>query len=139
MATITTTSKKNVVELVKDTKNAKLEHIIINGITVGIMGSVNETDRETALSIIQKAVDNSENVYDMMSKINQMVTIEESNINPDEEIEIDGEKYLINYTDRKIYNSICKEVANMNDIKVAMPAEAIKTILVDRVRLFNNK
>lgn len=136
MANINTTKKKNVVELIRDTQNARLENIVVNGTLIGAMGFSDDAGRKAALNTIQEAVDNSENIFDMMLKINQMATIEESNVEPDEQIEVDDEMYLVNYTQKKAYTMDCEEIANMDDLRVPnMPKEAIKAILVDRIKL----
>ena len=55
MANITTT--KNAVEIRSELKanGTRVEYIIIDGIKCGILGSVSEADRATALKTLQEA------------------------------------------------------------------------------------
>lgn len=130
------TANKNTVQLIADLGNTKLEHIIINGRDVGIMGFTSEKDKANAEQFLQDIVDNSDNIYEIMAKMSQMATLCENNVTPDEEINIGGSKYYISYKDRTVYDTKANVVADLEDLaSVELPDVAIKTLLTDRVKL----
>ena len=78
---------KNAVEIRSELKanGTKVEYIVINGQKCGIMGSVNEADREAALKALNTAYAASNgDIYEMMEKLATIATIEEKEIKPDE-------------------------------------------------------
>lgn len=128
MATINTT--KNAVELRK-VIGTKLEHIVINGQTIGIMGSVSEADREAALKALNEAyIASNGDIYEMMHKLNTIATLDENNIEADEVID---DEIIISYTERKAYDMDGNELANCEGLP-EMPKEAVKALLIERVK-----
>lgn len=125
---------KNAVEIRSEFKanGTKVEYIVINGQKCGIMGSVSEADREAAIKALNAAyIASNGNIFEMVQKLNDIATIEEKNINPDEMVEIHGVEVMISYANRKAYTMDGKEIANCDDMP-AMPNEAVKALLVAR-------
>lgn len=128
MATINTT--KNAVELRK-VMGTKLEHIVINGQTIGIMGSVSEADREAALKALNEAyIASNGDIFEMMTKLNTIATLDEKNIEADEVID---DEIIISYKERKAYDMDGNELANCEGLP-NMPKEAVKALLMERVK-----
>lgn len=128
MANITTT--KNAVELRK-VLNSKLEHIVINGQTIGIMGSCSDADRETALKALNEAyIASNGDLYEMMLKLDSIANLDEKNIEADEVV---NDEIIISYKERKAYDMDGEELANCDDLP-EMPNEAVKALLMERVR-----
>lgn len=136
MATINTTNTtKNAVEIREELKanGTKIEYIVINGQTVGVLGSTGEKDRQNAIAAIQKALDASNgDIYEMMQKLSIIATIEEKEIAPDEMIEVCGEEVIISYAAKTAYTIDGEEIADCKDLP-DMPNEAIKAVLVARI------
>lgn len=136
MTNITTTNTaKNAVEIRAElAKNGTIiEYIVINDQKIGILGSVSEKDRQNAIKAIQTALDASNgNIYEMMTKLSTIATIEEKDILPDEMIEIDGEDVIISYTSKAAYDLDGNEIVDCRDLP-DIPDEAIKAVLEARV------
>ena len=136
MATINTINNtKNAVEIRSELKanGTKIEYIVINDQKVGILGSINEADREKAIKVLNDTYTASNgNIYEMMQKLMTIATIEEKEIEPDEQIKICGKDIVLSYTNRKAYDMKGNEIANCDDMP-NLPKEAIKAILVARV------
>lgn len=131
--TIDTT--KNAVEIYTEFKanGTKIEYIVIDGMKCGILGSVNEADREAAIKVLNKAYEASNgNIMEMMMKLSTVATIEEKEIEPDEMVEVCGEEVILSYSKAKAYTIDGEELANCDDLH-SMPKEAIKAVLVARV------
>lgn len=135
MATINT--KKNAtlnrVQLMKE-NNSNLEFLYIDGIKVGAMGSVNDRDREAGIAVIQRIVDNSNKkgmalVFEVMSQVNFEASMNEKQIQPDEQVRIEDKECVISYQSKKIYDMAGKELASASDIGDNTPKEAIREIL----------
>lgn len=129
-------TNKNAVEIRSELKKngTKIEYIVIDGINLGILGSVNEADRAAALDAINKAyVASNGNIMEMMMKLSTIATIEEKNIVPDEVAEICGEEIIISYSNAKAYTMDGEEIANCDDLP-DMPKEAVKAVLVERAK-----
>ena len=135
MATINT--KKNVtlnrVQMLKDS-NSNMEYLSIDGIPCGYMGSVSEADREAGLAVIQRIVNNSDKkgmalVMEVMSQVNFEASMNENNIQPDEQVRIEDEDCVISYQSKKIYDMAGKELADASDMGDNIPKEAIREIL----------
>lgn len=138
MAAINT--NKNVVEIRSELKanGTKVEYIVIDGVKCGILGSVNEADRATALKVLQDAyVASNGDIMEMMCNLNTIATIEENGIEPDEIVKICGVDVMLSYSNRKAYTMDGEEIANCNDI-IAMPKEATKALLIARAELALN-
>ena len=134
MANINNTKKSlNRVQLMKE-NNSNLEFLYIDEIKVGAMGSVSEADREAGLAVIQRIVNNSDKkgialVMEVMSQMNFEASMNENNIQPDEQVRIEDEDCVISYQSKKIYDMAGKELADASDMGDNIPKEAIREIL----------
>ena len=134
MANINNNKKSlNRVQLMKE-NNSNLEFLYIDGIKVGAMGSVSEVDREAGLAVIQRIVNNSNKkgmalVTEVMSQVNFEASMNENNIQPDEQVRIEDEDCVISYQSKKIYDMAGKELADASDMGDNIPKEAIREIL----------
>lgn len=134
MANINNTKKSlNRVQLMKE-NNSNLEFLYIDKIKVGAMGSVSEADREAGLAVIQRIVNNSDKkgmalVMEVMSQVNFEASMNENNIQPDEQVRIEDEDCVISYQSKKIYDMAGKELADASDMGDNIPKEAIREIL----------
>lgn len=142
MATINTTNTtKNAVEIRSELNNngTKIEYIVINGQKCGILGSTSEKDKQNAIKAIQTALDASDgDIYEMMSKLSTIATLEENEIDSDEMVEVCGEDIIISYASKAAYSTDGEEIVNCADLP-DMPNEAIKAVLVARAEtLLNN-
>lgn len=133
MANINT--KKNAVEIRTELKanGTKIEYIVINGQKCGLLGSTNEADRANAIKALNDAyVASGGNIYEMLSKLEIIATIEEKEIEPDEVVNVHGIEIILSYSKAKAYTMDGNEVANCDDLP-SMPTEAIKAVLMARV------
>ena len=141
MATINTTNTtKNAVEIRAElnANGTKIEYIIINGQKCGILGSTSEKDKQNAIKAIQTALDSSNgDVYEMMSKLSTIATIEENEIESDEMVDVCGEDIIISYAAKAAYTVDGEEIVNCADLP-DMPNEAIKAVLVARAETLLN-
>lgn len=134
MANINNTKKSlNRVQLMKENNN-NLEFLYIDGIKVGAMGSVSDADREAGVAVIQRIVNNSNKkgmalVMEVMSQVNFEASMNENNIQPDEQVRIEDEDCVISYQSKKIYDMAAKELADASDMGDNIPKEAIREIL----------
>lgn len=134
MANINNTKKSlNRVQLMKE-NNSNLEFLYIDGIKVGAMGSVSDADREAGVAVIQRIVNNSDKkgmtlVMEVMSQVNFEASMNENNIQPDEQVRIEDEDCVISYQSKKIYDMAGKELADASDMGDNIPKEAIREIL----------
>lgn len=134
MANINNTKKSlNRVQLMKE-NNSNLEFLYIDEIKVGAMGSVSKADREAGLAVIQRIVNNSDKkgmalVMEVMSQVNFEASMNENNIQPDEQVRIEDEDCVISYQSKKIYDMAGKELADASDMGDNIPKEAIREIL----------
>ena len=134
MANINNNKKSlNRVALMKE-NNSNLEFLYIDGIKVGAMGSVSDADREAGLAVIQRIVNNSDKkgmalVMEVMSQVNFEASMNENNIQPDEQVRIEDEDCVISYQSKKIYDMAGKELADASDMGDNIPKEAIREIL----------
>ena len=129
-----TNNTKNAVEIRAELQanGTKVEYIIVNGQKLGILGTTGEKDKQNAIKAIQTALDSSNgNIYEMMQKLNTIATIEENEIDPDEQIEVNGVDIIISYSAKTAYTMDGEEIANCTDLP-DMPNEAIKAVLVAR-------
>lgn len=121
MANINNSKKSlNRVALMKE-NNSNLEFLYIDGIKVGAMGSVSDADREAGIAVIQRIVDNSNNkgmalVMEVMSQVNFEASMNENNIQPDEQVKVENTDCVISYQSKKIYDMAGKELADASDI-----------------------
>ena len=133
MATINNT--KNAVQIHTEMKSngTKIEYIVIDNQRIGILGSVNKNDREKALKVLNETyIASNGNIMEMMQKLMTIATIDEKEIEPDEQVEVCGYDIILSYSKAKAYDMDGNEIANCSDLP-AMPTEAIKAILIARV------
>lgn len=134
MANINNSKKSlNRVALMKE-NNSNLEFLYIDGIKVGAMGSVSDADREAGIKVIQHIVDNSNKkgmalVMEVMSQVDFEASMNENNIQPDEQVKVENTDCVISYQSKKIYDMAGKELADASDIGDNTPKEAIREIL----------
>ena len=134
MANINNNKKSlNRVQLMKE-NSSNFEFLYIDGIKVGAMGSVSDADREAGLAVIQRIVNNSDKkgmalVMEVMSQVNFEASMNENNIQPDEQVRIEDEDCVISYQSKKIYDMVGKELADASDMGDNIPKEAIREIL----------
>lgn len=134
MLNITNTNTKNVVELRKElnANGVAIEYITIEGNKIGMLGAVNEKDREAAIKTLNEAYAASNgNVYEMIRKLDTLATMEEKKIDPDEVVQVCGRDILISYSKATAYTMTGKELADCADLP-SMPNEAIKAVLIAR-------
>lgn len=136
MTNITTTNtSKNAVEIRAELQKngTTIEYIVVNGQKLGVLGSTGEQDKQNAIRAIQTALDSSNgNIYEMMSKLNTIATIEEHEIDADEMIKVRGRDVIISYANKTAYTINGEELVNCRDLP-DMPKEATKAVLVARV------
>lgn len=128
-------NKKNMnrVQLMKE-NGSNLEFLYIDNIKIGAMGSVSDADREAGIKVIQRIVDNSNKkgmalVMEVMSQVNFEASMNENNIQPDEQVKVEDTDCVISYQSKKIYDMAGKELADASDIGGNTPKEAIREIL----------
>lgn len=139
--------RKTTVELIADTTRdgVTMEWISIDGVKIGTMGYANKKDKEAALRLIQRVVDNSENTgYDLYMEImntcmtGAAMTEEGVSALESEEIEVEGVPVIINYEAQKAYigiNNTLEVVASLEDLdNDEIPEVAVKALLVERAK-----
>lgn len=133
MANINNSKKSlNRVALMKE-NNSNLEFLYIDGIKVGAMGSVSDADREAGIKVIQRIVDNSNKkgmalVMEVMSQVNFEASMNENNIQPDEQVKVEDTDCVISYKNLRIYTMDGKELASAEDY-ANVENRAVKEIL----------
>ena len=146
--TKTVTTKKTTVELVAETNRdgVTMEYISIDGVKIGTMGYTSQKDKDAALRLIQRVVDNSENTG--YALYNEIMTVcmtgaamyeEGIEAKESEEVEIEGVPVIINYTVQKAYigvNTELQVVADLEDLDVELPDVAVKALLVERAKTY---
>jgi hypothetical protein len=138
MTNITTTNtSKNAVEIRAELQKngTTIEYIVVNGQKLGILGSTDEKDKQNAIKAIQTALDASNgNIYEMMTKLQTIATIEEKEIEPDEMITVDDVDVMISYAKKTAYYLNGEEIVNCTDLP-DMPNEAVKAVLEARAKV----
>jgi len=136
-----TETKKNTVELLQKISETgtKFTMISINGQTVGCAGYTSEADREAMEKAIQEAVDGSETTREAVDKLTQIAKLSDAGLVATcalEQIKVGAADIIIDYTERNARSLCGKVVADLKDLgDVELPNEAIKNILIDRVKL----
>lgn len=111
---------------------------VINGVEEPrlMFGYVSESDRQGCLNLISKALKATEgDVGAAMLYMYEAALVTSKEIKADEAVEVDGAEVIISYAAKKAYLH-AEEVANLEDITVELPDEAVKAMLIDRVRLY---
>lgn len=136
-----TETKKNTVELLQtiSATGTKLTMISINGQTVGCAGYTSEADRKAMEKAIQEAVDGSESTGEAINKLTQIAKLSDAGLVATyalEQVKVGTTDIIIDYTERNARTLCGKIVADLKDLgDVELPTKAIKTILIDRVKL----
>lgn len=136
-----TETKKNTVELLQtiSATGTKLTMISINGQTIGCAGYTSETDRKAMEKAIQEAVDGSENTREAVDKLTQIAKLSDAGLVASyalEQIKVGSTDVIIDYTERNARSLCGKIIADLKDLgDVELPLKAIKTILIDRVKI----
>ena len=142
MANININTKKslNRIQIMKE-NDTNLEYLYIDNIRVGVMGSVNDHDREKAIAAIQRMVDNSNKtgmalVMEIMLQSQFEASMNEKGINPDEvlEVKVDGITYpcVLSYEKKALYDEAGEEICNTRDIDCELDERALKALLEAR-------
>ena len=133
-----TETKKNTVELFKEIDSDVMK-IRINGQVVGIAGYTSEADRKAMERTIQIVVDGSDTAQEAIGKLNRIAELREAGLSKNnvlEQVKVGANDIIIDYTARNARALCGKIVADLKDLgDVELPAKAIKTILIDRVKL----
>ena len=144
MANININTKKslNRVQIMKE-NDTNLEYLYIDNIRVGVMGSVNDHDREKALAAIQRMVDNSNKtgmalVMEIMLQSQFEASMNEKEINPDEvlEVKVDGITYpcILSYEKKALFDEAGEEICNTRDIDCELDERALKARAINALR-----
>lgn len=134
MTNITNNATKNAVELRTElnANGVTIEYIAIDGQKIGILGSVNEADKQASIKALNEAYTASNgNIYEMIQKLATIATIEEKEIKPDEMVEVCGVDIMLSYANATAYTMDGEEIASCSDLP-SMPNEAIKAVLIAR-------
>ena len=130
-------TKKNAVEIRSElnAQGVKIEYITINDQKVGILGSMNERDREAALKALNDAyIASGGDILAMLAHLSTIATIDEKGIVPDEVIEVCGHEVIISYEQAKAFTMDGEEVASCADIP-NLNRDAAKAILQARAQI----
>lgn len=140
MANINTKKSLNRVQIMKE-NDTNLEYLYIDNIRVGVMGSVNDHDREKAIAAIQRMVDNSNKtgmalVMEIMLQSQFEASMNEKGINPDEvlEVKVDGITYpcVLSYEKKALFDEAGEEICDARDIDCELDERALKALLEAR-------
>ena len=132
-----TNTSKSVVELRKELADngTSVENIYVDGQKFCCFGYTSERDKEAGLKAIQAAIDGSENIYEAMQKLMTNANLTDKNVEPDEEVEVNGMLVYISYADKAVYDSNGEEIVNCKELECELPPEACKTILMQKLEL----
>ena len=130
-------TNKSVVELRKELgdNGTTVENIYVDGQKFCCFGYTSERDKKTGLDAIQAAIDGSENLYEAMQKLMTNANLTDNNVEPDEEVEINGITVFISYADKAVYDCTGHEIVNCKELECELPPEACKTILMQKLEL----
>lgn len=131
-----TNTNKNIVELRSElnAQGVRMENVYVNGEKFCCVGYVSEKDKQACLKAIQTAIDSSKNMYEAMCKLMVNANLTDNNVEPDEQIDVDGETVLISYVNKAMYDIYGEEIVNCSDLQCELPREACKEILIGRAR-----
>lgn len=132
-----TNTNKSVVELRKElgANGTAIENVYVDGQKFCCLGYTSQKDKEAALKAIQSAIDGSNSIGEAMQKLMVNAALTDNNIEPDEEIQMNGATMFISYADKAIYDHNGIEVVNCRELECDLPPEACKTILMQRLEL----
>lgn len=99
-----------------------------------MFGYTTEADKEACMKVIKDAlIATGGDVTEAKYYIMNAVAVSANEITPNDVVEIEGNEYLIDYEKKKIYINEY-EVDNLDDLTCELSKEAIKEILVSRVK-----
>ena len=99
-----------------------------------MFGYTSEADAQAALNLISEALAATNgNISDAMRYMYNAARTAALDIKADEAVDVDGVDIIINYQNRKAYKN-GEEVADLDSITCPLPNEAIKQILIEKVR-----
>ena len=143
MATNITKKNNSIVEIVKKVRNnVEMEILTIDGIDVGVMGYLNERDKQAGIAAIQEIVNNSDKhgmdlVMEVMEVSRTAAQQHEVGVNPKhtlEEIIINGHDFQIDYQDKTIYTN--NGAIKVDTVPYDLDNESIKDILTDKAKIW---
>lgn len=111
---------------------------VINGVPEQrlMFGYVSERDRQGCLKLIEEALKATEgDISAAMRYMYNAALTTAKEIKADEAVEVNGAEVIISYEAKAAYLNT-EKVADLEDIEVELPAEAVKAMLTDRVRLY---
>lgn len=101
-----------------------------------MFGYVSEQDRQAGLKLIADALRATNgDIPQAMQYMYNAVQTAANDIKADEAVDVDGTEVIVSYTEKAAYIGTSL-AAKLDDITCALPNEAIKAMLVDRVRLY---
>lgn len=99
-----------------------------------MFGYTSEADAQAALNLISEALAATNgNIGEAMCYMYNAARTAALDIKADEAVDVDGVDIIINYQNRKAYKN-GEEVADLDNITCSLPNEAIKQILIEKVR-----
>lgn len=111
----------------------KMTYVTFNDEKIGMLGYLNDRDRAAAEKALRKASEGCNNPYEAIMRLNALTAIDDSGIDPDEEVKVEGVSCYISYKDKTLYRACdCEAVCDLNDLNCELPKEAIKTLLIER-------
>lgn len=111
---------------------------VINGVPEQrlMFGYVSESDRQGCLKLIEEALKATEgDIPAAMRYMYNAALTAAKEIKADEVVEVNGTEIIISYEAKAAYLNT-EKVADLEDIEAELPAEAVKAMLADRVRLY---
>lgn len=101
-----------------------------------MFGYVSESDRQGCLKLIEEALKATEgNIPAAMRYMYNAALTAAKEIKADEAVEVNGTEVIISYEAKAAYLNT-EKIADLEDIEVELPAEAVKAMLADRARLY---
>ena len=111
----------------------KMTYVTFNDTKIGMLGYLNDRDRAAAEKALRKASEGCDNPYEAIMRLNALTAIDDSGIDPDEEVKVEGVSCYISYKDKTLYRACdCEAVCDLNDLNCDLPKEVIKTLLIER-------
>lgn len=99
-----------------------------------MFGYTSEADAQAALNLISEAITATNgDVHKAMQYMYAAARTSALEVKADEAVDVDGVDIVIDYTARKAYKN-GEEVANLDAITCPLPNEAIKQLLVEKVK-----
>lgn len=111
----------------------KMTYVTFNDEKIGMLGYLNDRDRAAAEKALRKASEGCVSPFEAIMRLNALTAIDDSGIEPDEEVEVEGVPCYISYKDKTLYRACdCEPVCDLNDLNCDLPKEAVKTLLIER-------